>query len=337
MEKLLKNKIEILTSEEDYPNLEEIEYKCLVCGTIFKTKQLNVQRVHCPVCIKSAYSIAEKDVLSWIKSIYTGTVIENDRTILNPKELDIYIPDKKVAIEYNGSYWHCTEKVPKNYHQEKSLQCREKGIRLIHIFEWEWIEKKEIIQSIIKSALGIYDKRIYARKCKVYSIMQSTYRDFLEENHLQGAVNSNIRFGLFTENELVAVIGFGFNRFSKNKELELHRYCNKKNYQILGGFSKLLKHSEITSFNTYVDIAHFSGQAYEKTGFEIVGKTEPNYKWVRGEEHLNRIQCQKHKLYKLLEVFDANKSEVENMTENGYIQVFDSGNFKLHFNNIKER
>ncbi len=333
MEKLLKNNIEILTSKQDYPNCSEIEYKCNVCGNVFKSKETNEQRVHCPVCINSAYSKAEKEVLSWIKSIYSGEIIENDRTILNPKELDIYIPEKKLAIEYNGSYWHSTEQVSKNYHQEKSLQCKEKGVRLIHIFEWEWVEKKDVIQSIIKSALGIYDKKLYARVCNVYPIMQETYRDFLEENHLQGAINSSIRFGLFTESELVAVIGFGFNRFSKEKELELHRYCNKKNYQILGGFSKMLKHSGITSFNTYVDIAHFSGMAYEKTGFKIIGKTEPNYKWVKGDEHLNRLQCQKHKLHKLLEVFDEKKTEIENMTANGYVQVFDSGNFKLHYEN----
>lgn len=331
MEKLLKNNIEILTPKQDYSNCEEIEYKCNICGTVFKSKETNEQRVHCPVCIKSAYSVTEKEIAAWIKSIYSGEIIENDRNVISPKELDIYIPDKHLAVEYNGSYWHSTEQVPKNYHQEKSLLCREKNVRLIHIFEWEWAEKKEIMQSIIKSALGIYDKRIYARKCNVYPIMQETYKDFLEENHLQGAINSTIRYGLFTENELVAVIGFGYNRFSKNKELELHRYCNKKNYQILGGFSKLIKHSGINSFNTYVDIAHFSGQAYEKTGFEIIAETEPNYKWVRGEKHLNRLQCQKHKLHKLLENFDENKTEIENMTENGYIQVFDSGNFKLHY------
>ena len=262
-------------------------------------------------------------ILSWIQSTYAENIeVSNDY---------IYIPEKKLAIEFNETYWHNAEKVGKSYHQEKSLECKNNGIRLIHIFEWEWDEKQKVIKSIINSALGIYQKKIYARKCNVYEIMQNTYKDFLEENHLQGPINSPIRYGLFTEDELVAVVGFGYNRFSKEKKLELHRYCNKLNYQILGGFSKLLTHSGIKEFDTYVDIAHFSGAAYEKTGFEIISTTEPNYKWVKGERHLNRIQCQKHKLHSLLEIFDEKKSEVENMTANGYVQVFDSGNYKLHY------
>ena len=322
--------IVLLDTKEEYINNKTHKYHCNVCNENFISEGLNIQTAECPNCKETTYiSIPEKDVLMFIKSIYNGNIEENNRHIIHPKELDIYIPDKKLAIEYNGGYWHSIEVIPnKNYHQEKTLECRNKGIRLIHIFDWEWLFKQEICKSIIKSALGMYDKRIYARQCKVYEINQNTYAEFLEENHLQGSINSSIRYGLYYNNELVAVIGFGKSRFKKD-EMELHRFCCKLNYNIIGGFSKLIKHSGVKDFITYVDLAHFTGDGYKQIGFEEISITEPNYKWVKGIKILNRFSTQKHKLSTLLEKYDENLTEDENMSINGYKQVYDSGNIKM--------
>mgnify|MGYP002621816560 CR=1 FL=1 len=331
---LVNKNIEILMDKNEYVSSKLIKYQCIICNSIFESDRLNSQVVHCPYCLKQQYSSKEKEVLDWIKTIYSGEIIENDRTILNGKELDIYIPEKKLAIEFNGDYWNNEEKVGKYYHQEKSLACREQNIRLIHIFEHEWINKQDICKSIIKSALGLYNKTIYARKCTVKEISSSNYRDFLNNNHLQGSVNSSIRLSLYYQDELVSVIGFGKSRF-KQGEMELHRFCCKLNYHIPGAFSKLIKHSNLTDFITYVDLAHFTGDGYKESGFNEISVTEPNYKWVKGYEVLNRFVTQKHKLVKFLgENYNPEYTEEQNMLDNRYIKVYDSGNIKMEYKEV---
>ncbi len=326
---LVTKSITCLTPREEYPLVDMHKYKCNICNTVFETQYTNSQQVCCPNCKNSRQvSNIEKEILEWIKSIYSGTIIENDRTVLNGKELDIYIPEKNLAVEFDGLYWHSTAKKDKHYHQEKTFDCIKQHIRLIHIFEYEWNDKQEICKSIIKSALGIYDKRIYARQCIAKEISFIDYKNFLDLNHLQGSTNSSIRLGLFHNDKLVAVIGFGKSRFKKD-EMELHRFCCKLNYSIIGGFSKLIKHSSVNNFITYVDLAHFNGDGYKSLSFKELSITEPNYKWIKGNVTLNRIATQKHKLPKLLENYDAKLSEVENMSLNGYFQIFDSGNLKL--------
>ena len=327
-ELLNRKNIALLMKKDEYVNDNILKFKCLKCNNNFETERKNAQDIFCPNCTKQLFSLKEKEVLDWLKSIYSGEIIENDRTILNGKELDIYIPEKKLAIEFNGDYWHSTKIKDKYYHQEKSLVCRNLGIRLIHIFEYEWINKRTICESIIKSALGIYDKIVYARQCAIEKINSCNYRNFLDENHLQGSINSSIRYGLYNRNELVSVIGFGKSRF-KSGEIELHRFCCKLNYHIPGAFSKLIKHSRLNDFITYVDLAHFSGEGYKELGFKEISVTEPNYKWVKGNTTLNRFATQKHKLSILLENYDENLTEAKNMTLNGYNQIFDSGNIKL--------
>ena len=329
---LKQKEIICLTSKEEYPLSLVHSYQCQLCGTIFESPYTNSQKVCCPNCKDNRLvSITEKDLLKFVQSIYFGEIIENNRTILNGKELDIYIPEKKLAIEFNGNYWHSTINKNKHYHQGKSLACREQRIRLIHIFEYEWINKQEICKSIIKSALGIYDEIIYARNCIIREIDSITYRNFLDKNHLQGSVNSSIRYGLYYQNELLAVIGFGKSRFESG-EIELHRFCCKLNYHIPGAFFKLIKNSNISNFITYVDLAHFSSEGYKKLGFKEISVTEPNYKWVKGDTALNRFSTRKHKLPLLLEIYDNNLTEEQNMLANDYYQIFDSGNLKLSFN-----
>ena len=330
---LNKKNISLEMTKEEYINADIFKYKCLICNNIFETEKSNPQIIYCSNCSQKLYSLEEKELLKWIKSIYSGEVIENNRKLIFPYELDIYIPDKHLAIEFNGNYWHSIIKnTNEYYHQEKTLKCKEEGIRLIHIFEYEWINKQEICKSIIKSAIGLYDKKIYARKCIVKDISVNDYKDFLEENHLQGSINSSIRYGLYYNDELVSVIGFGKSRFKKD-EMELHRFCSKIHYQIIGAFSKLIKHSNVINFITYVDLAHFSGDGYKSLGFQEMSITKPNYKWVKGYEFLNRFITQKYKLKELLkEKYDENLTESENMEMNGYTKIYDSGNIKFIYN-----
>jgi hypothetical protein len=210
------------------------------------------------------------------------------------------------------------------------MLCQNKNIQLLHIFETEWEFKQEIVKSIIKSKLGIYDKKIYARKCQIRELSNQEYQEFIDLNHIQGCNNiyPPIKLGLFYNNELVSCIGIGKSRFKKG-ETELIRFCNKLNTLVVGGLSKLLKHSEVKGLVSYVDLRYFNGPGYEKAGFKFISRSAPSYVYVKNTEVLSRFQCQKHKLPKLLgDKFCPEMTEVENMTLAGYYQIFDCGTLK---------
>ena len=332
-----KSNVEILTPYEKHLTADLIEYKCKECGNIFSdiySASTNDRgRIYCPECVKRGLSIEETNIYNFICNIIgNNNVLRNVRNILDSgKELDIYIPSKNLAIEYNGVYWHSNLFRNKTYHIEKTLECKEKGIRLIHVFENDWRNKQEIVKSIISSALGFYKEKIYARNCEIRKLKFKECINFLNENHIQGYYNSSINYGLFYNNELVSCIGMGNSRF-KIGEFELIRFCNKLNTKVLGSLSKLIKHSRIKNLISYVDLSYFDGSGYESVGFKLIKRSRPGYFYVKNNqkcEILSRNQCQKHKLSKLLgDMFDPELTETENMIANGYLKIYDCGNLK---------
>ena len=315
------------------------KWKCVKCGNEFE------QYIHSfsvggfykiPRCLNcypyiSNASNMEKEILDFIKSIYIDEIVENDRSVIPPYELDIYLPGKKIGIEYDGLFWH-NDKSGKdsNYHLIKTELCEKQGIQLIHIFEDEWIYKKEIVKDRIKSLLGIDRIRIYARKCEIREIDSKISNEFLELNHLQGKDNSSIRYGLYYENELISVMTFGKPRFNKNYDYELIRFCSKIGFQVIGGASKLLKHFQKNhkgSIISYADRRYSMGKLYETIGFKKIRNVKPNYYWTKNQIKFSRYQCQKHKLSDILKNdFNPNLSETENMRLNGYDKIYDCGN-----------
>jgi hypothetical protein len=198
----------------------------------------------CPICFngKSKY---ESEIYEFLSDNITSFISLNNRSILDYNlELDLYIPDKNLAIEFNGLCCHSESWGKyKNYHLDKTLMCEKINIQLLHIFEDEWINKKDIVKSTILSKMGIFKNRIYARKCIVEEIDTKTKNEFLEENHLQGKDSSSIKLGLFYNNELVSVMTFGRRKITGgNSKSELIRFCSKLNTQIIGGANKLFKY-----------------------------------------------------------------------------------------------
>lgn len=335
---LSKKNISVLPSKDEYVNDDRIRLKCDVCGYEWARcgnheKYGNrPQYIVCECCSKKKYSNEEKELLRVIRSYTSENIIENDRSVLDGKELDIYIPTLKLAFEFDGTYYHNSNgvmAVPKTYHREKSVACRNKGIRLVHVFEHEWRFSREKILNLIKTALNVFDRTVYARQCVVHPISSNEYTEFLDAYHLQGSVRSSVRYGLFYNDEIVSVIGIGCSRF-KRGETELHRYCVKPGWRIIGGFSKLLKHCGCGSMVSYVDLSHFSGAGYRSVGFIEDAMTVPNYVYIKGNHVVSRYSAQKHKLKKLLgESFNPAETEVENMTRNGWFQVYDSGQLRM--------
>lgn len=309
--------------------------------SVVDTKYRQMFNITCP---NKQYRLqTQTEIYNYIKSIYNGNVEINNRKLIYPLELDIYVPEKKVAIEFDGLLFHSygkseyakynnTDEDSKE-HLNKTLLCEEKGIQLLHIFENEWIDKQkqEIWKSVIKNKLGLIDKKIYARKCEIKPIENKEKEKFLNSNHLQGSCPSSINLGLFYNNELVSVMTFGKSRFNKKYKYELLRFCNKINSVVVGSASKLLKHfieQYGKSIISYANRRWSNGNLYKKLGFIFLINTEANYFYFKPNENIlySRIKFQKHKLNKILEKYNKELTEAQNMYNNGYRKIFDCGN-----------
>ena len=169
----------------------------------------------------TSISKKEKQIVEYIRSIYDGEIVENTRKVISPQELDIYIPEKKLAIEFNGNFWHSTQNIEnKYYHFNKSIACEEKGIRLIHIYEYELEENIWLkIKLMLNEALGITNK-VYARQCEIREISNKEARVLNEKVHLQGHRNAKITYGLFYKNELVQLMSFSNTKYNRNLQNE---------------------------------------------------------------------------------------------------------------------
>jgi len=150
--------------------------------------------------------------------------IENDRYVLNGKDLDIYLPEYKIGIEFNGLYWHSELYKEKDYHLNKTMICKKRNIELLHIFEDDWMFKQHIIKSIILNKLNLIQNKIYARKCVVKEVKSNIARFFLDNNHIQGFSKSSYKLGLYYNNELVSLMTFGYRHTNSKKEFELIRF-----------------------------------------------------------------------------------------------------------------
>ena len=318
----------LMMSENDFIDSKIINYACDKCGSM---RESYWPYIRCTTCFPYNMSTSENEVLEYCQSL-SSNVESNSRKIISPLELDIYIPDHNLAIEYDGLYWHSSEYKDKYYHLNKTDLCQEKSIQLFHIFENEWLDtNKQIIwKSIIKNKLG-QSERIYARKTKVATVSSVERKDFLNMNHLQGNCVSSVNLGLYLEDELVSLMTFGKSRYNKNVDWELLRFCNKRDHSVVGGASKLLKafrRENVGSIISYADKRRSTGGLYKALGFELSHESPPNYFYfMNGSTKLeSRIKYQKHKLKKVLDKFDSELTESENMYNNKYCKIYDCGN-----------
>lgn len=310
----------------------DILITCPVHGDFWQRAENHWNGAGCPKCSCIGKSKDEKEVLTFIKQIYSGIIEENVRKLVDGYELDVFIPELNLAIEYDGLYWHSEDKKGKMYHFDKTVASEKKQITLLHIFSNEWSLKKDIWKSMIKNRFQTCDERIYARKCELKSISSKESKEFLNNNHIQGNIPASIRYGLFYNNELVSIMTFGKSRFNKNYQYELLRSCTKKNYIIVGGVSKLfsyfVKQHNPSSIISYCDRRYANGKMYNNLKFKLKKISKPNYWYTKNNlEILSRISFQKHKLKDKLETFDNSLSEWDNMKNNGWNRIWDCGNF----------
>ena len=295
-------------------------FKCNVCGNTFKDDFHSGQPI-CRTCHPnwSNVSHTEKEIVKYVKSIYKGTILENDRTVLNGKELDIYLPDIKFALEYNGTYWHGYRKDTtlsindfKKKIEEKKILCNQKGIRLVTIDEADYQDRPDVFNRFIADCI-LPRKRIFARKCEIREIDTKTARDFLEYYHVNGYRGGNVKYGLFDKNEgLICVAVFGSHPKYEN---ECIRLCYKTGISIIGGWERIQKHFG-KKFLHYVNLKYFNGE----------NKTGCGYRFYLHKKLISRNQLQSKTLHKYIDNIDSNLSDFQNCLINNGIAVFDLGN-----------
>ena len=322
------------------------DYEQLVYAHINLNEQK--RKEGCPKCgnLLGLYgSKDENEIKDYIESM--GHKTEKAKKILDGKEIDILVVDKNIGIEYNGSVYHsCMGGVygdkPILYHQDKFLCAKEKGIHLISIFDVDWQNNQDKIKMYLRS-LFLPQKELMARKLEIHKVDNNIACDFVDKYHIQGSNKAmmKINYGLYYNDELYAVMSFGKLRLSKTEEgqYELHRYCVKDGYKIVGGANKLLKHFERDYSPKYLlsysDNDYFLGSIYSRLGFTYSGQSRPRYYWYLNGEERKRESCMLKRLKvecpDLLE--EAYKNEAPNkedyvMLNRGACKVYRSGNTK---------
>jgi len=338
------NKYKLSWNKNDYSKMhDDFPVTCSKHGTFSRKAYAFLQfGCYCPKCYPSGVSVLEKEVVSFLED--NNIQLEcNNRTLIAPYELDIVIPSLRLAVEFNGTYWHSSKMSNMKYkHKLKSDLCNEKKYQLIHIDEHLWVDptNKQKLKSLLLAKCNIFKERYYARKCVVKVITPQEGRKFLNLYHIQNSTNSSVYIGLYYKDDLVSVMSFGKSRYL-DATYELIRYCCKAETVIIGGASKIFRYflrnycGNNDTIISYANRDWSNGNLYENLGFVLTKTTRPNYKWIKQTKKTckvySRYQTQKSKLQKLLPDYDESKTEKENMEAHNFYQLFDSGNLQYTY------
>lgn len=282
--------------------------------------------------IKPLRSSAEIKLFNILNSISELKWEANDRSIINPYELDLVCREAKLAIEYCGLYWHSeyTGEKAKDYHKKKLEACLNAGYDLITVFESDDFDK---VLALLSSKMGI-NKRIFAKKCSVEIISSSDAKQFHDENHMHGHIGGSVHIALKNDDIIIQILTMGKSRFSKEYEWECNRMTSKSGITVVGGASRLYKHFirlyNPSSIITYSDLRFGSGKVYEKCGFKRLENTPLNYWYFNRNDPsklFSRMVFQKHKLQSF-PAYDKSLTEWEILKASRYDRIWDCGNAK---------
>ena len=307
----------------------KLDVICSIHGKFSQTPENHLQGAGCPKC-SNRESNKETEIFDYTTSLGFSP-ISGDRSIIKPLELDIVLPDKNIAIEYNGIRWHSEAfGRGKHYHKNKTDLCTQAGYRLIHIWEDDYLKDPDKELNFLKHTLGLNEQdKVYARKTTIKEIPKNIGRDFLELHHIQGSGNGSVYLGTYYQEELVSVTSFLFK--DKKTSAELTRHVNSKT--VVGGLGKVTKYFsklykiDITSF---CDLARFDGKSYRLAGFEEVNIIPPDYKYVVGAERQHKFGWRKSSIkVKRPDVYDESLTEKQMMELAEIPRIWDCGKIKF--------
>lgn len=243
-----------------------------------------------PNCPRCDVVVAEQEIAHFLESKKIEFEFRT-RSVIKNRELDFFIPSLNLAIEYCGLYWHNEDHKPRNYHLEKLLMCKEKGISLITIFEDEWIHRRNQVYNFLESKLG-KTARIRASDCKVLPVCPTKAGEFLDKHHILGRTNTKQKFyGLYYRTELVNIVAYGPHHRDE-KRIVLSRVCTRRGLNVYGGLTRLvkaiMKECGITRIATFCDRRWSEGSSYSKVGFKVESVLPPDYSYLKGQKRYSK-------------------------------------------------
>ena len=346
-----------------YGSGKQLKWKCNKGHTWFATayNRTGNNETGCPVCNPTGTNKAEQEIAQIVKTLAAPSkVLTNNKKLLNNNmELDIVIPDKHLAIEYNGTRWHSTQfGKPNNYHAKKQKLCKEKGYDLIYIWEDDWLAHPQIIIQFLAYKLQATNKlaqfakidpkcyeRHYARTLIAKQVNGSEAAAFLKTHHIQGKVSSSYHYGLYDKNQILRAI-LSLRSPKQNArmkrhtgEWEIQRYAT---YGLVpGGFSKLLKYAEKNLLNQHIPLNKWisfssndisNGDLYEQNGFTCVASLPPDYKYVGDYTQWKRQPKEKFQKAKIKAnphlIWNDDWTERIATEKNNLYRVYDSGKLR---------
>lgn len=322
-------KLEMLTDLQKYYAgiTMDVNVRCKSCGNVAtRALDLVILAPHCLLCDPVTISKKQIEIFNFVKSLGINAVI-SDRSVISPYELDVYVPEKKFAIEFNGIYWH-SQLV--RQHDDYAAQRKQElaaaiGIRLMTIFEDEWWHKRAIVESMIKNRVGQITNVIGARKCKVCDLSPIDRRDFFDTHHISGDARAKFAIGLRDKSGSVVAALSCRNPFHKKygHVLEVARFASEINVSVPGALSRLTKYALLRANElgyagllSYVDMRFGMGNSYERAGYTRIGTTQPRFWWTDFTYRYNRFECCATK----------DMSEDEHASKKGWTRIFGCSN-----------
>ena len=300
------------------------------CGKVITRTLHDLGSIRCYHCYPK--SRGENFIADYLAS--KVPIIRGDRQLIAPKEIDVIIPSLKVAIEYNGSYWHSSKWINKKAHSIKTQECLNKGYKLYHF--WDYQDNNKIIDKL-NQLMGL-SKKVYARNTEVKEVSYQDKKEFFDNYHLSNDCTTSFALGLYRNEKMYACMSFRLNKDA----IEIARYACKEGYTVVGGFSKLLKHSielikvkypSVTTVISYCnrDITpDYHDSVYYKNGFTFIkdtGNIMSYYDSKKGKI-VSREKFQKHKLKGTF--LDYKGQNVREFLESKQIyEIHNSGNWKF--------
>lgn len=331
---LSKEKIEMLDNREFLYDLHVNQKKNLVSmgeivGVFYGTIREYLDRHGIPythdVEPRGPKSKAQIEIENFIESVYDGEIISCDRSL--GIEMDVYLPEIKVAFEYNGIYYHSDTFVDKKYHLRKLETILANGIKIMNINEDDWRFKKDIVKSMIVSRIGL-NERVYARSCGVVKLDTEQQRKFFDTNHIRGYRAARHCYGLMYNGEILSAMSFGVCRYDSNHEWEIIRSASKQNVTVVGGISKIISYFMVAHeghIMTYADRMYGEGQSYESAGMQMVKSTGIDYYWSDKVRLFNRQNFTKKNIVQKFGDEYSDMSESEAMYQLGYVRFWGCG------------
>ena len=319
---------EIQCTRDSFMGLHEHEntWKCLECGSVFKHYGV-------PFCSCQRKRVLETALLNLVKEVRPDAIANVRDVLPDRKEIDVYVPALKLGFEFDGLYWHSELYHDKAYHIAKTEAAASVGVRLIHVFEDEWLLREDIVRAKISAMLGAPQTAIAGRKCTVRELNRDVADTFLRANHIQGpAISASVHLGLYSADSLVAVCTFG--RIGGHPGWwYLERYATLRGFRVRGGCGKLLSYFtrayKPELIRTFADRRWSVGGMYDALGFTMTGTVRPAYWYVKPNKQpihrVHRFNLRRDVLLNELGIPDNGEPESELAARCGYLRIWDCG------------